>query len=202
MSDAIGPLSGVTVIDLTRVLAGPTCTQMLGDLGADVIKFERPGAGDDTRKFAPPFVKDADGNDTSESSYFMGANRNTRSVAIDIANPEGAELVRRMVKDADMTRISRPVTSDRARLRRPEGHQSKAGLLPVTGLCRPTLRTAAGYDFLIQGMGGLMSITGEPDANRRRLVPIADIMAGMYAGGGGQRRTAYAASPVRVSISI
>ena len=100
MSDANGPLSGVTVIDLTRVLAGPTCTQMLGDLGADVIKFERPGAGDDTRKFAP-FVKDADGNDTSESSYFMGANRNKRSVAIDIAKPEGAELVRRMVKDAD-----------------------------------------------------------------------------------------------------
>ena len=102
MSDSMGPLSGVTVVDLTRVLAGPTCTQMLGDLGADVIKIERLGAGDDTRKFAPPFVKDGDGNDTSESSYFMGANRNKRSVAIDIAKPEGAKLVQRMAEDADV----------------------------------------------------------------------------------------------------
>ena len=101
MSEAIGPLSGVTVVDLTRVLAGPTCTQMLGDLGADVIKIERPGAGDDTRRFAPPFVKDDAGNETTESSYYMGANRNKRSVGLDISKPEGAELIRRMAMDAD-----------------------------------------------------------------------------------------------------
>ena len=101
MSEAKGPLSGVTVVDLTRVLAGPTCTQILGDLGADVIKIERPGAGDDTRKFAPPFLKDGEGKDTAESAYYIGANRNKRSVALDISKPEGAKLVRLLALKAD-----------------------------------------------------------------------------------------------------
>ena len=96
MTETNGPLSGVRVVDLTRVLAGPYCTQLLGDLGADVIKIERPGSGDDTRRFAPPFLADADGNDTSESAYFMSANRNKRSVALDISKPEGQEIVKKL----------------------------------------------------------------------------------------------------------
>ena len=187
MSDATGPLSGVTVIDLSRVLAGPTCTQMLGDLGADVIKFERLGAGDDTRKFAPPFVKDADGNDTSESSYFMGANRNKRSVAIDIAKPEGADLVRRMVENADAL-VENFKTGNLAKYEL--GYDDLKALNPKLVYCSVTgfgqtgpYAPRPGYDFLIQGMGGLMSITGEPDGEPQKVgVPIADIMAGMYAG--------------------
>ena len=101
MTETKGALSGVRVIDLTRVLAGPYCTQMLGDLGAEVIKIERPGAGDDTRHFAPPFLEDADGNDTAESAYFMSANRNKRSVAIDLTKPEGQGVIRRLVLGAD-----------------------------------------------------------------------------------------------------
>ena len=101
MNQDRGPLAGVRVVDLTRVLAGPYCTQILGDLGADVIKIERPGAGDDTRRFAPPFLKDADGNDTAESAYFMSANRNKRSLALDVSKPEGQAIVRRLAAVAD-----------------------------------------------------------------------------------------------------
>src|SRR3546814_567617 len=97
-----GPLDGIRVFDLTRILAGPYCTQILGDLGADVIKIERPGAGDDTRRFGPPFVKGADGKDTVESAYFMGANRNKRSVALDISKPEGQAVVRRLAAKSDV----------------------------------------------------------------------------------------------------
>ncbi|MEE2995757.1 MAG: CaiB/BaiF CoA-transferase family protein [Pseudomonadota bacterium] len=187
MSDSIGPLSGVTVVDLTRVLAGPTCTQMLGDLGADVIKFERLGAGDDTRKFAPPFVKDGDGNDTSESSYFMGANRNKRSVAIDIAKPEGAKLVKRIAEDADVL-VENFKTGNLAKYNL--AYDDLKGLNPRLVYCSVTgfgqtgpYAPRPGYDFLIQAMGGLMSITGTPDGEPQKVgVPIADIMAGMYAG--------------------
>ncbi|PPR09671.1 MAG: Acetyl-CoA:oxalate CoA-transferase [Alphaproteobacteria bacterium MarineAlpha11_Bin1] len=186
MSKSIGPLSGVTVVDLTRVLAGPTCTQMLGDLGADVIKIERLGAGDDTRKFAPPFVKDGDGKDTSESSYFMGANRNKRSVAIDIAKPEGAKLVQRMVEDADVL-VENFKTGNLAKYSL--GYDDLKDLNPKLIYCSVTgfgqtgpYALRPGYDFLIQGMGGLMSITGTPDGEPEKVgVPIADIMAGMYA---------------------
>ena len=104
MTETKGALSGVRVIDLTRVLAGPYCTQMLGDLGAEVIKIERPGVGDDTRRFAPPFLKDADGNDTAESAYFMSANRNKRSVAIDLTKHEGQDVVRHPLV-ADMLNV-------------------------------------------------------------------------------------------------
>jgi crotonobetainyl-CoA:carnitine CoA-transferase CaiB-like acyl-CoA transferase len=102
MTDLKGALSGITVIDLTRVLAGPYCTQLLGDLGADVIKIERPGTGDDTRKFAPPFVADDQGNETSESAYYMSANRNKRSVAVDITTEAGRDIVRLLALDADV----------------------------------------------------------------------------------------------------
>ena len=187
MSEVVGPLSGVTVIDLTRVLAGPTCTQMLGDLGADVIKFERVGNGDDTRKFAPPFVKDAKGSDTSESSYFMGANRNKRSIAVDIAKPEGANLIRRMATKADAL-VENFKTGNLAKYGL--GYNDLKLLNPKLVYCSVTgfgqtgpYASRPGYDFLVQGMGGLMSITGEPDGEPQKVgVPIADIMAGMYAG--------------------
>src|SRR5882757_2330128 len=102
MTNPTGPLKGLRVFDLTRILAGPTCTQLLGDLGAEVIKVERPGAGDDTRKWGPPYVKDAGGGDTSESAYYLSSNRNKRSVAIDIAKPAGQRLARRLIAASDV----------------------------------------------------------------------------------------------------
>jgi crotonobetainyl-CoA:carnitine CoA-transferase CaiB-like acyl-CoA transferase len=186
MSEAIGPLLGVTVVDLTRVLAGPTCTQMLGDLGADVIKIERPGAGDDTRRFAPPFVKDDAGNETTESSYYMGANRNKRSVGLDISKPEGAELVRRMAMDADAL-VENFKTGNLARYNLAyddlKDGNPKLVYCSVTGFGQTgPYAPRPGYDFLVQGMGGLMSITGDPEGEPQKVgVPIADIMAGMYA---------------------
>jgi crotonobetainyl-CoA:carnitine CoA-transferase CaiB-like acyl-CoA transferase len=186
MSETSGPLSGVTVVDLTRVLAGPTCTQILGDLGADIIKIERPGAGDDTRKFAPPFVKDGDGNDTSESSYFMGANRNKRSVALDISKPEGQDIVRQMAQKADAL-VENFKTGNLARYKL--GYDDLKGANPKLVYCSVTgfgqtgpYAERPGYDFLMQGMAGMMSITGEPEGEPQKVgVPIADIMAGMYA---------------------
>ena len=97
-----GPLDGLRVFDMTRVLAGPSCTQILGDLGADVIKIERPGSGDDTRRFAPPFLKDAEGNETAEAAYFMSTNRNKRSLTLDFTSPEGQEIARRMIAKSDI----------------------------------------------------------------------------------------------------
>ena len=186
MSKNAGPLAGVTVVDLTRVLAGPTCTQILGDLGADIIKIERPGAGDDTRGFAPPFLKDGDGKDTSESSYFMGANRNKRSVALDISKSEGAEIVRRMAKTADAL-VENFKTGNLARYNLAyddlKGTNPKLVYCSVTGFGQTgPYALRPGYDFLIQGMAGMMSITGDPESEPQKVgVPIADIMAGMYA---------------------
>src|SRR5262245_17261028 len=97
-----GPLAGLRVFDLCRILAGPTCTQLLGDLGADVIKIERPGAGDDTRKWGPPYLKGKDGGDTGESAYYLASNRNKRSVTIDIAKPEGQALAKRLIAKCDV----------------------------------------------------------------------------------------------------
>ncbi len=186
MSETSGPLSGVTVVDLTRVLAGPTCTQILGDLGADIIKIERPGAGDDTRKFAPPFVKDGEGNDTTESSYYMGANRNKRSVALDISKPEGQDIVRRMAVKADAL-VENFKTGNLARYKL--GYDDLKEANPKLVYCSVTgfgqtgpYAERPGYDFLMQGMAGMMSITGDPDGEPQKVgVPIADIMAGMYA---------------------
>ena len=186
MSQTKGALSGITVVDLTRVLAGPYCTQMLGDLGADVIKIERPGAGDDTRKFAPPFVADADGNSTGESAYFMSANRNKRSVTIDLTTPEGQDLVRRLVADADAL-VENFKTGDLARYGL--GYDDLRAINPKLVYCSITgfgqtgpYASRPGYDFLIQGMGGIMSLTGEPGREPQKVgVPIADVMSGMFA---------------------
>ncbi len=186
MPDQAGALSGVTVIDLTRVLAGPYCTQLLGDLGADVIKIERPGKGDDTRGFAPPFVRDAAGNETSESAYFMSANRNKRSVVVDLTKPEGQALVRQLIGKADVL-VENFKTGNLARYGL--GYDDLKDEFPQLVYCSVTgfgqtgpYASRPGYDFLIQGMGGIMSITGEPEGEPQKVgVPIADIMAGMFA---------------------
>ncbi len=181
-----GPLRGLRVFDLTRILAGPTCTQILGDLGADVIKIERPGGGDDTRRFGPPFLKDEAGQETAESAYFLSSNRNKRSLTLDLTKTEGQELARRLVGRCD-------VLVENFKL----GNLAKYGLsyeqlkldfprlvyCSITGFGQTGPYAALpGYDVLIQGMGGFMSITGEPEgAPQKAGVPIADLMAGMYA---------------------
>jgi len=183
-------LAGIRVLDLSRVLAGPWCTQTLADLGAEVIKIERPGAGDDTRGWGPPFLKDRDGHDTAEAAYFLGANRNKRSVTIDIARPEGQDLVRRLAdgcdvlvenfKVGDMARYGLDAASLRQRCPR-------LVYCSITGFGQTgPYRERAGYDYAIQGMGGLMSITGERDDRpgggpQKVGVAVADLFTGMYA---------------------
>ena len=186
MSDSVGALSGVTVLDLTRVLAGPYCTQLLGDLGADVIKIERPGAGDDTRRFAPPFMAGPNGEDTSESAYFMSANRNKRSVEVDLTNETGQALVRELAMKADVL-VENFKTGNLAKYGL--GYNDLKDSNPKLVYCSITgfgqtgpYATRPGYDFLIQGMGGIMSITGEAEGEPQKVgVPIADIMSGMFA---------------------
>ncbi len=181
-----GPLHGLRVFDLTRILAGPTCTQILGDLGADVIKVERPGAGDDTRRYAPPFLKDGAGKESGESAYFASSNRNKRSITLDLTRAEGQDLARRLIAHCDIL-----VENFK------HGGLAKYGLgyeqlkadcpglvyCSITGFGQTGPYAAKpGYDVLIQGMGGFMSITGEPEgAPQKAGVPIADLMAGMYA---------------------
>ena len=181
-----GPLTGLRVLDLTRVLAGPSAAQVLGDLGADVVKVERPGAGDDTRGWGPPFVKDAEGRETQESAYYLCANRNKRSVAVDIATEAGAELVRRLADRADVVMENFKVGDlDRRGL----GWAALSARNPRLVFCSITgfgqdgpYAARAGYDFMIQGLGGIMSVTGEPDGPPQKVgVGIADIMTGMYA---------------------
>lgn len=186
MTDAAGPLSGITVLDLTRILAGPFCTQLLGDLGADVIKIERPGAGDDTRRFGPPFLRGADGEETKESAYFMGANRNKRSVALDISRPEGQAVVRRLAGKSDvLVENFKKGNLGRYGLGHEDLKAENPGLVycSVTGFGQTgPYADRPGYDPLIQAMGGIMSVTGEPDGVPMKAgVPIADLMAGMYA---------------------
>ena len=186
MNESSGPLSGVTVVDLTRVLAGPFCTQILGDMGADVIKIERPGSGDDTRRFGPPFLKDDAGNDTGESAYFMSCNRNKRSVAVDIAKPEGQALVRRLIGRADVVLENFKVGN---LARYGLGYDDLREEFPRLIYCSITgfgqtgpYAERPGYDPLIQAMGGVMSVTGEPEGAPQKVgVPIVDLMAGMYA---------------------
>jgi len=181
-----GALAGLRVLDLTRVLAGPTCAQMLGDLGADVIKIERPGAGDDTRGFVPPVLKDAHGADTAESAYFAGINRNKRSVTLDIATPEGADIVRRIAVGADiLVENFKPGGLAKYGL----DYASLAPSCPrliyasITGFGQTgPYSPRPGYDALIQAMGGVMSLTGDPDGLPQKVgVPIADVFAGLYA---------------------
>jgi len=186
----MGPLSGVKVLDLSRVLAGPWATQMLADLGAQVIKVERPDGGDDTRSWGPPYLRDSKGRDTTESAYYLSANRGKRSVVIDIAEPEGQALVRDLAKQSDVLIENFKV-----------GGLARYGLAwPDLSALNPRLiycsisafgqsgpmAQGAGYDAMIQGMGGLMSITGLPDGEpgggpQKVGVAVVDLMAGMYA---------------------
>jgi crotonobetainyl-CoA:carnitine CoA-transferase CaiB-like acyl-CoA transferase len=181
-----GPLHGLRICDMTRVLAGPSMTQMLGDLGADVIKIERPREGDDTRKWGPPYLKDADGRDTSESGYFLSANRNKRSVTIDFTQEDGRELVRKLVAHADvLTENYKVGTLARYGLGFEELKKVNPGLVycSITGFGQTgPYAPRAGYDLLAQAVGGIMSITGEADRDPVKVgVGIADVMAGMYA---------------------
>lgn len=184
------PLSGIRVLDLSRVLAGPWCTQNLADLGADVIKVERPGSGDDTRRWGPPYLKDEHGNDTSESAYYLSTNRNKRSVTIDMATTEGAELIREMARHCDVLVENFKVGG--LKKYGLDYHSLKA-VNPALIYCSITgfghtgpLAPLAGYDFMIQGMGGLMSITGERDdlpggGPQKAGVAVTDVITGMYA---------------------
>jgi len=183
-------LQGVRVLDLSRVLAGPWCTQTLADLGAEVIKVERPGAGDDTRAWGPPYLRDEHGQDSSESAYYLGANRNKRSIAIDIASREGQALVRKLAAQADVL-VENFKVGDLQRF----GLDAQSLQLanPRLVVCSITgygqdgpYKDRAGYDYAIQGMGGLMSVTGEPDGRpgagpQKVGVAVADLFTGMYA---------------------
>jgi crotonobetainyl-CoA:carnitine CoA-transferase CaiB-like acyl-CoA transferase len=181
-----GPLAGLRILDLSRVLAGPWCTQLLADLGAEVIKVERPGSGDDTRRWGPPFLKDADGRETGESAYYLAANRNKRSVAIDLAHPEGRALVDGLLGRADAL-VENFKAGDLARhgLAWEQVHERFPRLVycSVTGFGHTgPYAERAGYDYLAQAMGGMMSLTGEPDGEPMK-VPVAnaDLVTGMYA---------------------
>ncbi len=182
-----GPLDGIRVFDLTRILAGPSCTQMLADLGADVIKVERSGTGDDTRKFAPPYIKDADGNETSESAYFCAANRNKRSVTLDISKPEGQVLARQIIAKSQVL-VENFKTGGLAKygLAYYDLKDEYPGLIycSITGFGQTgPYALRPGYDVLIQAMSGMMSVTGEPHGEpMKSAIPVADLMAGMYAG--------------------
>lgn len=182
-------LKGIRVLDLSRVLAGPFCTQILGDLGADIIKVERPGRGDDTRKWGPPFLQDDEGRDTAESSYYLSANRNKRSIAIDMHSEEGRALLEQLIAQSDVL-----IENFRA------GNLAKYGLsyeqikerhphliyTSITGFGQTgPLATEPGYDFLAQAMAGLMAITGEPDGPPMKAgVALSDIITGLYAATG------------------
>ena len=185
-----GALSHIRVLDLSRVLAGPWAGQMLGDLGAEVIKLERPGSGDDTRRWGPPFVRDAAGQETAESAYFQCANRNKKSVTVDIAHPEGQGIVRALAARCDVVIENfkvgglRQYGLDAGALRAAD---PRLIYCSVTGFGQTgPYRGRAGYDFLVQGMGGLMSLTGraegEPGAGPQKVgVALTDIMTGLYA---------------------
>ena len=180
------PLSGVRVFDLTRILAGPTCTQLLGDLGADIIKVEKPFVGDDTRTWGPPYVKDRLGNDTTESAYYLSANRNKRSVTIDLSQPAGIELAKKFIEKSDVL-IENFKVGGLAKLGL--GYEDIREQFPNLVYCSVTgfgqtgpYAPRAGYDFLAQGIGGIMSITGAPEGEPVKVgVGIADVMTGMYA---------------------
>lgn len=183
-------LDGIKVLDLSRVLAGPWCTQILADLGADVIKIERPGVGDDTRTWGPPFIKDANGNDTDQASYFTACNRNKRSVTVDMATPDGQALLKLMAAQADIV-----VENFKTGGLKQYGldHESLRAVNPRLIYCSVTgfghdgpYAERAGYDLMIQAMTGMMSITGRPDdvpggGPLRVGVALTDLFTGVYA---------------------
>lgn len=181
-----GPLDGLTVFDLTRILAGPHCTQILGDLGAEIVKVERPKLGDDTRNFAPPYLPNADGKDSGESAYFAGTNRNKRSITLNLGDPEGQAIAKRMIAKSDILAENfKTGTLAKYGL----GYDDLKDDFPRLIYCSVTGFGHTGpyadrpaYDALIQAMGGVMSLTGEPDGEPMKVgVSIADLMAGMYA---------------------
>ena len=186
----MGALSHIRVLDLSRVLAGPWCTQNLADLGADVIKVERPIVGDDTRHWGPPFAKDANGNETDESAYFICINRNKRSITVDISKLEGQELIRQLVAESDVV-IENYKVGDLVKygLDYESLCKIKSDLIycSITGFGQTgPYAHRPGYDFIIQGMGGFMSVTGEAEdvegaSPQKSGVAIADIFTGMYA---------------------
>lgn len=182
-------LQGLRILDLSRVLAGPWCTQNLADLGADVIKIERPGTGDDTRTWGPPFLQDAQGHDSAEAAYYLGTNRNKRSLTCDIAQAEGQALIRALVPHCDVF-IENFKVGDMARYGL--DYAALQALNPRLVYCSVTgfgqtgpYRERAGYDYAVQGMGGLMSVTGERDdlggGPQKVGVAVADLFTGMYA---------------------
>ncbi|MGE7993702.1 CaiB/BaiF CoA transferase family protein [Pseudomonas sp. NPDC089554] len=185
----MGALSHLRVLDLSRVLAGPWCGQILADLGADVIKVERPGSGDDTRAWGPPFLKDAQGENTSEAAYYLSANRNKRSVTIDFTQPEGQRLVRELAAKSDIVIENFKVGGlaayglDYASLK---AENPKLIYCSITGFGQTgPYAKRAGYDFMIQGLGGLMSLTGRPEGEEgagpmKVGVALTDILTGLY----------------------
>ncbi len=182
----LGPLAGLRVLDLSRILAGPTCTQLLGDMGADIIKIEKPGGGDDTRKWGPPYVQASDGEPTHESAYYLASNRNKRSVAIDISSKEGVELVRKLLIKCDVLLENFKLGGLR---KYGLGYDDLKNEFPSLVYCSITgfgqtgpNAHRAGYDLLAQGFGGMMSLTGDPEGEPTKVgVGIADVMTGMYA---------------------
>jgi len=186
----MGALSHIRVLDLSRVLAGPWCAQNLADLGAEVIKVERPKSGDDTRHWGPPFAKDPLGKDTSESAYYISINRNKKSITLDISTPEGQEIVRGLVEQSDVV-IENYKVGQLAKYGL--DYESLRAIKPNLIYCSITgfgqtgpYQHRAGYDFILQGMGGFMSITGEADhlpggGPQKAGVAIVDLFTGMYA---------------------
>ncbi|MDQ6670461.1 MAG: CoA transferase, partial [Chloroflexota bacterium] len=175
----MGPLSGTRVVDLTRALAGPYCTLLLGDMGADVVKIEQPGSGDETRQWGPPFI-------AGESSYFMSVNRNKRSVTLDLKSDQGLETLRRLTRSADvLVENFRPGTMERLGLSYDQASHLNPSLIYCSvsgfGQTGPRARQPA-YDAILQGMGGIQFLSGEETGGPTRVgVPIADISAGMFA---------------------
>lgn len=182
-----GALDGLTILDLSRILAGPTCTQLLGDLGAEVIKIENPKSnGDDTRGWGPPFVGDVDGQPTDLSAYFMCANRNKLSVSVDIASEEGQETVRALAENADVVIENFKPDGlvkyglDHASMLKAHPHLIYCSISGY-GQTGPN-RDKPGYDLMAQGFGGVMSLTGEPEGLPMKVgVGIADVVCGLYA---------------------
>ncbi len=186
----MGALSHIRVLDLSRVLAGPWCAQNLADLGADVIKVERPGTGDDTRHWGPPFAKDIQGKDTEETAYFISINRNKQSITVDISQPEGQEIILKLAAESDVVIENYKVDQlKKYGLDYESLKKVKSDLIycSITGFGQTgPYAHRPGYDFIVQGMGGFMSVTGEehdfPGASPQKAgVAIADIFTGMYA---------------------
>ncbi|MDM0047516.1 CaiB/BaiF CoA-transferase family protein [Variovorax sp. J22R115] len=189
MTTAKGPLSHVKVLDLSRILAAPWASQILADLGADVIKVERPGAGDDTRTWGPPFLKDAEGKDTKEAGYYLAVNRGKRSITVSLEKPEGQKIVKALAAKADIVLENyKAGTLKRYGLDEASLREINPRLIycSVTGFGQTgPRRDQPAYDFLIQAMGGLMSVTGEKDGRpgggpQKVGIPMVDLMTGMY----------------------